>query len=479
MKLITLHKQYYIKLLTLVGACVAVAVVTTAVLTSVSYASSSGFERGLSVPFSDATPTIPQSTSPLLDKEIAVLTGQGILSARAWQAIHVQSVLAQTDLVSKVKTALGSAFAGVWFEPAAAQLHVGVTSNASRRVAEGVLAREAPAGDATVTPVRSTIAQLVITQKRWNHKLARLFRREEVETGLDPQRNTVSVILGSAVPSRERTALKHEAAVSAVNVDVTVTPSSTLRMKTEAKTECKTWAVGKAYCNPSITSGVTILTKKKPECTAGPIGINEKKERVLITAGHCIEKEGEEWSAINKAEKESVIGRAKKFVNGSEKEGGKLGDYGEISIEKAWQTGNAEHPVFAVTARWKVMNEKKEENSYPVVGEQTPQVGNTACLVGQTTGESCGKVSMLNVTNTAGGRFREGLVSVESAESAGGDSGGPWLFLTEKEEIFMQGSHVGKTGGVPVFEPLKQPVEKAAAGSLEGLSLTLLTKANE
>jgi hypothetical protein len=431
------------------------------------------------MPFSGPAPTVPASTSSLLDKEIAVLTRQGILSARAWQAIHVQGVVAQTDLVSKVKTALGSAFAGVWFEPAAAQLHVDVTSNASRRMAEGVLARETSAGDATVTPVRSTMAQLVVTQKRWNHKLARLFRREEVETGLDPQRNTVSIILDSAVPSRERTALKHDAAVSAVNVVVTVAPSSKLRMTPEAKTECKTWVAGKAYCNPSITSGVTILTKKKPECTAGPIGINEKKERVLITAGHCIEKVGEEWSAIDKTEKESVIGSTKKFVNGSEKEGGKLGDYGEILVGKAWQTGNAEHPVFAVTARWKVMNEKKEENSYPVVGEQTPQVGNTACLVGQNTGESCGKVKMLNVTNAVGGRFREGLVSVETAESAGGDSGGPWLFLTEKEEIFMQGSHVGKSGGIPVFQPLKQPVEKAAAGSLEGLGLKLLTKANE
>jgi hypothetical protein len=457
--------------------CVAVAVATSAVLTSVSYASNRGFEEALSTPFSSRT--IPAPTGSLLKEEIAVLMNRGIGSARAWQDIHVQGEIAQTDLVSKVETTLGSTFAGVWFDPAAARFHVGVTSNASKRAAERVLAREAPAGNVTVTPVRSTIAQLIVTQKRWNHKLARLFRIEEVETGLDPQRNMVSVILGSAVPSRERIALKHEAAVSAVKVVVTVAARSKRRMTPEAKTECKTWTTSKAYCNPSITPGVTILTKKKPECTAGPVGINAKKERVLITAGHCIEKEGEEWSAINKAEKESVIGRAKKFVNGSEKEGGKLGDYAEISIEKAWQTGNAEHPVFAVTARWKVMNAKKEENSYPVVGEQTPQVGNTACLVGQNTGESCGQVKMLNVTNSALGRFREGLVSVEPAESTGGDSGGPWLFLTEKEEIFMQGSHVGKSGGIPVFEPLKQPVEKAAAGSLEGLSLKLLTKANE
>jgi hypothetical protein len=471
------------KNITIASVCAVLAVAISTSLTSVSYAHlrSSGFERAPPSLLPNLAPVTPASGGSLLDKEIAMLTGRGISPARAWQAIHVQGVIAQASLVSKVETALGKAFAGVWFEPAAAQLHIGVTSNASSRVAEGVIARDAPAGEVTVTPVRSTMAQLLATQIRWNRKLTRLFRREEVETGLDPRHNTVSIILSSAVPSRERTALEHEASRSDVNVSVTVVPNSNISVTPEAKTACKKWEAGKAYCNRSITPGVTIVKEKKPECTAGPVGINEKKERILITAGHCIEKENEEWSAINKAEEESVLGQAGRFFRGSENAGEKVGDYGEISIRAGWQTGKPRNPVFAVSARWLFMNKNKEENSYPVVGEQAPQVGNTSCLVGQNTGESCGKVKMLNVTQMGGGKFKEGLVEVEEATSIGGDSGGPWIFLTESEEIRMQGSHVGKNNALtnPVYEPLKQPVANAAEGSLEGLHLVLLTTANE
>jgi hypothetical protein len=380
----------------------------------------------------------------LFAKEMAVLTDQGISPARALQALDVQGKVARADLPSKVETAMGGAFAGVWFEPAAARLHIGATSPASRRAAEGATERAGLAADVTVTPVRSTMAQLLVTQKQWNRKLARLFAREQVETGLEPQRNAVSVTLSSSVSPSQRTALEREAAAASVNVFVTVAEGNQLSLVPQAKTKCKKWARFEGYCDPSLTSGVTILKAKKPECTAGPLAINKKKERVVLTAGHCIEKVGEAWSAINTKSVESVVGPVEAFVFGGAKEE-KRGDYGDILIEPAWQTGKPAIPVFAVTAEWIKMNEKKEETSYPVKGERLPVVKNTNCHVGQVSGESCGEIKTLNVTLITGGKFVEGLVEDAGANliGEGGDSGGPWLFIEPNQEALMEGTHTG------------------------------------
>jgi hypothetical protein len=75
-----------------------------------------------------------ESKSPLLDRETEVLTRQGISTARAEQAINVQSEIARTELVSKLEAALGSTFAGVWFEPPHARSSVsGITHDCQRK----------------------------------------------------------------------------------------------------------------------------------------------------------------------------------------------------------------------------------------------------------------------------------------------------------------------------------------------------------
>jgi hypothetical protein len=413
------------KLIKIAGACAVLAIAASTAFASACYADAPNLEgetllaSSLAVPFPASATPAAGSVSPLLAKEIAVLTSQGISPARAVQALDVQGKVAQADLVSKVEAATGSGFGGVWFEPATAQLHIGVTSPGSGLTAEGVAARAGLAANVTVTPVRSAWAQLLATQKRWNRKLAGLFARAQVETGLEPQRNAVIVTLSSSVPARERATLEREASTAAVNVFVTVVPSAQIGGTQQANTtECNEWARSKAYCNPSITSGVTLslwnpnTKKSEPECTAGPLAIPvaNKKERVLLTAGHCIEKAGQKWEAFNKAAKNSVIGGAIEFSNGApvgtEIEGVKAtecfgkcdgGDYADIAIEPAWQTGNANDPAFAVTAEWKPRG-PGGASSYPVTGERPPTAKNTSCHEGQTSGQSCGTIEQVEQT---------------------------------------------------------------------------------
>ena len=430
------------------GACAVIAV--GAALASASYADASGSEGFGPIadsPFPASGFAAPStSAGSLLEKERAVLTDQGISPARARQALDVQGKVAQADLPSELQAAMGSAFAGVWFEPAAAQLHVGATSPASRRTAEVVVARTGLTADVTVTPVRSTMAQLLATQKQWNRKLVNLFEQKEVKTGLEPQRNAVFVTLSPSVSSPERAALKREAATADVNVFVDIVSGQSSVMP-QAKTECETFKKNEAFCNRSITPGVKIAGAFL--CTAGPVAINGKKERVLLTAGHCIEKEKEALSAKEIAGAEKAIGPVENFVYGGA-EGEKKGDYADILIEPGWQTGKPANPVFAVSAEWIKMNEKKEKTSYPVKGERVPVVKNTNCHVGKTSGESCGEISMLNVTfvdeEKGVKKFVEGVVedTGEKLLSESGDSGGPVVFIEEpSQEVLMEGTYTG------------------------------------
>ena len=243
------------------GLCMAAAVAAGAVFASACCASASAAGlAGAPLAASLAPAQAPSApVSPLLAKELAVLTDQGISSAHAWRAIDAQGKFAHADLGNGLARAMGSAFGGTWFEPATAQMHVGVTSRASRRAAERVIARAGLAANAMLTTVRSTMDQLIAVQREWNRKLAPLFARQEVTTGIEPQRNAVIVTLGSAVPASQRAALEREAAGAGVNVFVQVAASPDLA-PAPAAAECNNFneVAPNANCNPSITAGVQI-----------------------------------------------------------------------------------------------------------------------------------------------------------------------------------------------------------------------------
>jgi len=432
------------KLTTKLGrACAILVLLSSLGLASVAGASEPGpsFERQLLVPATPSVATTPHVKS-LFAKELAVLTDQGISPTGAMQAITVQGDIARSGILAKLEAVTGSAFGGAWFEPAAAQLHVGVTSSNSRETAERAIARTGLTPEVVVTPVPTAMPELLTAQRRWDHKLAAMFAREEVRTGIEPQRNAVSVVLGSSVPPVLRAALERAASASKVDISISVRPGQ-FSVTPNAKTECEKFAKNTAVCNRSITAGVTI--SGAGICTAGPLAINNKKERVVLTAGHCIGAVGENWSAKEIAGAEKVIGPVEAFANGGVAENEKKGDYADIRIEAGWQTGKPAIPAFAVTTEWLKMNEGGEKTSYPVRGERAPVVKNTNCHEGQTSGESCGEIKMLNVTFIAKKKWKEGQVEDTGANliSESGDSGGPWLFIEPNREALMEGTHSG------------------------------------
>jgi hypothetical protein len=353
---------------------------------------------------------------------MAVLSSKGIPRARASQAINLQRDVARTDLIGKLEAALAGGYAGAWFEPAAAQLHIGVTSTASRQAAKRVVAHAGLTADVVETPVRSTWRALLAAREQWGKRLAKLVPSQEAMIGLDAHRNAVAITLSSRVPPRDRAVLEREAATASVNIRVAALPSSRLPVGQEAVT-CVF-----PYCEKTITSGVSIRSTNAT-CTAGPMMI-EGNQTYLLTAGHCFRTEGEAWTSSYPGGAQTEIGKSSHFTNNNEF------DVGEIFLKfgPPW-TEALPTPVPALLAEW-----EPTPTTHTVDGEAASVEKQINCHEGQQSGARCGEVGNTNVGKAPG---TEHLVE-DTACSEGGDSGGPW-FLPEAGKVLIQGIHKGKT----------------------------------
>lgn len=424
---------------------------------------------------------------------VVASTSQQLPSERSIQASEVEAIISRTRLVAKLRAAMGGAYGGVWFEPSTAQLHVGVTSSASRRGAEAVAARAGLADALTETPVRSTWAQLEAAQERWDHRLADLLGRGDVTTSPAPDLNSVRVRLSASVSEERRAALEREAAVEEVEVSITVEPTSNLGASPIAK--CNKHKKFEAFCNPTLVSGVTItgelFGEERNQCTAGPAVILEEPataaeatETYVLTAGHCIDDEedgggvGADWNAYNKEGVEKEIGPAAAFLNAET-------DVGVVKLDadpSYWAEEAKPNPVVPHVANW-----TSEEESDPFVAEGVgiPAKETKTCFSGQRSGTKCGTILETGVTKSIGGVEVKNLVEVDlgKVNKAGkGDSGSP--FYSEAAVGTIEGTAVaaqteGGTGeGRYVwFQPLEVSFGKLKAE--REIDLKLLTTQNE
>lgn len=419
-----------------------------------------------------------------LSPELAVLTDRGIPPTRARQALRLQQRVIATPLVRQIGAALGSKFAGVWFEPAAAKLHVGVTSHASTKAVERLAARVGLAPDVIATPVRSTWNELLTAQSQWARRLARLIASGDARTGIDTSHNAVSIILTSLVSLSERDALRKAAAAAKVNIVVTVESPTQPRLTPSARKTCeRSFTPGRAYCEEAITAGVGIVAEGA-NCTAGPMLI-EQDETWLLTAGHCLggETAGEGFLATS-------VKSA--FLNGVLKEIGKEGtryknidrDMAEVRVVPEAERGAFAEPlptpVPALMAEW---GKELSTTPHTVAGlwESEITVGLIVCHEGSASGERCGEVLGINVE---GNRLKHLIETTACGE--GGDSGGPHFVRRAEGLILMVGIHVQDTKACPgtnprsVFEPFIGLKGAEEFGILSTFSKQkLLTTANE
>jgi hypothetical protein len=409
-------------------------------------------------------------------------------SYRSWQAIAAERTIATTGVAGRLRAALGDGFGGVWFEPATARLHVGVTSASSRRLAEWVAADLGLADLIVETGVDSSWAELQAAQDRWDLRLSDLLEGGEASTTLAPDFNSLDVELGSAVPAQRRAELQRAAAAEDVAVSVMVQPYPDLGF--EAQARCKEFAVGEAFCDPTLVAGVTFDSEKNEEggrlqtCTAGPTVLPKDRTKAadatktyVLTAGHCIENAGgvgKKWFAYNKEGEEKgekEVGPATAFLNAET-------DVGVVEVKTTyWAKAKDFVPVVPTIAPWN----KAEPEPFAVIAQREPVKNTKSCISGQKAGISCGEIINLEQTIEVEEVVTKNLIEVEGAETFKGDSGGPWFSKAKFEEEtptgYVEGTHVGFKGENAVFQSLKTSFEKLK--NEKALDLELLTKTNE
>jgi hypothetical protein len=441
-----------------------------------SYASVQRSQGGgllLTAPFPGSQMTGLGSAPALFAREVEALVHEGIAPERATESITAQAELAQVELVPKLLAVLGRLFAGVWFEPAQARMHVGVVSSRARRLASKVVARTDVGTDVTLTTVRSTWGQMLAAQEQWDRRLATLFAHAQVETSLAPQQNAVTVTLSSSVPTSVRAALKREASADAVRTLMSVASAPKLMVEAEGVPSCELFSRTRpnAYCNRPITPGVYIVSPALG-CTAGPL-VTSRGDRQLtwiLTAGHCLFRSGPlaRWSSINRAGRTLELGLQAQVVYSAR------GDVGAIRVDNPgnWVEAGAT-PVFAVTAEWL----RTEETAYPVVGEKTPAVGTMNCVEGAQGGGLCGRIRSTTRSIRLDRLFTIlNLSEEENVSTINGDSGGPVISATTGG-YNVEGTIIGIRTTRP-FNTFWEPFATAVS-VLNELNLELLTTSNE
>ncbi len=415
--------------------------------------------------------------------QLGVYMRKGLSLERARVALATQASVEGGELPLKLEKTLGASFAGVWFEPSTGKFCIGVVSNASRPVAERVVAQAGLAGVVSYVSVRSTWAQLMSTKGEWNLKLARLGGRE-FSTGLTASHNAVSVTLSSAVAVHERALLEREAAGSHVNVAITVVPRKELVIHAN-NSQCE-FKRAEAYCSKPITAGVliTTLNNAKPPndyCTAGPLAILStpltlaaELETFLITAGHCTKETMKWFTATHPGKEVKEIGPTVKALFDL------FGDYGSIAVGPNWlQAGTT--PALAQITNYQDNGLREARN---VIGEAASVQNLSFCKQGATSFEQCGIITSVNqlvvVENQGVPQDIDGLVVTKSCAEPG-DSGGPYATLPEGNSVRILGTEVGspKQTCVGLFCPTCTTVYEPIKTSLTGLGLTLLTTANQ
>jgi hypothetical protein len=190
-----------------------------------------------------------------------------------------------------------------------------------------------------------------------------------------------------------------------------------------------------ALCETTITPGVSVVLGTAG-CTAGPI-LTIGAERFLLTAGHCLQKPGEETQKV-KQKVESAYPKepaAKKNIgeNVTFNDGAEF-DTAEVKIENAaWLLVGGGAPAFLV--EWEAAAKVAG-----VIGEAANKVGEETCISGATSKLQCGEVLQTGVTANGTKNLIE--TSIKAAE---GDSGAP-EFARTKGGVSIQGTIVSGEG---------------------------------
>lgn len=350
----------------------------------------------LAVPSAGASSGAPAIADQVGTAQLQTLLRDAGLSVRQAE----QRLAAETSAGSAISTlqaALGSSFAGAWFEPGSTDLLVATTDHAALdrvRAAGAVprlVSRDLPTLERVMAVLDSRMGSVPDSVTGWH---------------IDPRTN--SVVVSATDPAAAERFAAGQPGVRVERVALAPRPLADLR------------------------GGDGIEASDGGRCSIG-FNATSGPTRYIITAGHCT-RIGGTWSAQG---------------------GGSIGPVARSSFP------DNDYGIIEVTApSWRQTSSVNTSNgNITVTGIEVTPVGASVCRSGSTTGYECGTVEALNETvNYGGGDVVRGLTKTSACAEAG-DSGGPFVSGSQAQGMLSGGTgscFLNLLGAETYFQPVAE-----------------------
>jgi streptogrisin C len=312
-----------------------------------------------------------------------------------------------TGTVARLRTELGTAYAGAWLTADAGELMVGVTSAQA--------AGHVRAAGAQPKLMARNEADLAALQRRLDSNAT---RDNDGVTGWHVDVATNAIVV-TARPDAARAA---QSLIAASGM-----PAGSTRVVVADESPVPLF---------DLRGGDAFSINGQGRCSVG-----FSVQGGFVTAGHC-GRPGNATNGFNNAPQGTF--RASSFPGN---------DFAFVQVNNNWTPR-------AVVATVRAAGNNQQGNRQRVVnvnvaGSQEAPVGASVCRTGSTTGTRCGVVQAKNATV----RYPEGVVNGLTRTNAcaePGDSGGPFLSGNQAQGLTSGGSGNCRAGGVTFFQPINE-----------------------
>ncbi len=370
---------------------------------------------------------------------------------------HVTTAVAQErltleeragNIASDLGSALGSSYAGVWFDNSTGRFNIAVASPSSATSPAAVakvnaaqtVASELEVSAATdIRTVGTSLDAITAAQSKIDQSLHQLVLDDELQTAPNEEIDELELLASASASAADKRRIEATATEDGVPTRIVTRPASDF--------EVHTASCSFPDCGRPIEGGVEIWTGSE-FCSAGYLaqGNEPPYHWFVITAGHCGRGRPLTWYASTGGEVHQ-LGTMNHAVWNID------GDYGRIDITGTWWGIGVEEPF---SAFWGI------NTHYPTRYTGWSVEGTYGCRTGAAeNGAQCGTILHRGMTINEGGVEVAGEFEVSACANEG-DSGGPFMMNYYAVGIFTAlNARCGSGGAVSYYSEVMNAIVPA------------------
>jgi hypothetical protein len=358
-------------------------------------------------------------TAPVPQEVESYAVDFGVSHSEASQAMQLQT--AEEQLPEEVKEALGTRYAGIWFDNAKNEFVIPVVAPASVATLSADIPTQGT--DYRTERVSTTWGALEREQEVLTRRLFSRLPSGAVLTYLDSTTNSVVIEASDQLSSEQKSEITSISESSGVPTEIVYENESKMEfgdLQGTCNTErnCSAPLHGASWWGYQFGNGET-----EKFCSVGYTAVgNQDGNRFMMSAGHCVsvvEPTRHAWAELPFPTHTHESRELGPLVARESTESGYRTDWSKYNITGSYWDPGAATPVIAAWG---------EGENYQILSEGSSYIGQEMCHSGATTGTSCGPVYATDAIAHLvghGSATEEHMTLYGPACGGEGDSGGP------------------------------------------------------